>query len=60
MEGWDSATNMHIENNANISIPLCEQISLGEELTYDYRYKLLPGEGCPCHCEAPTCRGRLY
>lgn len=36
------------------------QIALGEELTYDYRYELLPGEGYPCHCEASTCRGRLY
>lgn len=39
---------------------LCVQIENGEELAYDYRYKLLPGKGCPCHCGASNCRGRLY
>ncbi|KAK6154892.1 hypothetical protein DH2020_009140 [Rehmannia glutinosa] len=37
-----------------------DQIAMGEELTYDYRYKLLPGEGCPCLCGSSSCRGRLY
>lgn len=33
---------------------------MGEELTYDYHYELLSGEGYPCHCGASKCRGRLY
>uniref|UniRef100_A0ACD5ZN75 Uncharacterized protein n=1 Tax=Avena sativa TaxID=4498 RepID=A0ACD5ZN75_AVESA len=35
-------------------------IAAGEELSYDYRRKLLPGAGCPCHCGARNCRGRVY
>ncbi|KAK9285293.1 hypothetical protein L1049_024484 [Liquidambar formosana] len=45
---------------AHIGFYTSRDIALGEELTYDYRYELLPGEGCPCHCEASKCRGRLY
>ncbi|KAK2987494.1 hypothetical protein RJ640_012153 [Escallonia rubra] len=35
-------------------------IAMGEELTYNYRYKQLDGEGWPCHCGASNCKGRLY
>ncbi|XP_054823931.1 LOW QUALITY PROTEIN: histone-lysine N-methyltransferase SUVR5 [Prosopis cineraria] len=35
-------------------------IALGEELTCDYHYELLPGEGSPCHCGSLKCRGRLH
>ncbi|KAJ7944359.1 Histone-lysine N-methyltransferase SUVR5 [Quillaja saponaria] len=45
---------------AHIGLYASEDIALGEELTYDYRYELLPGEGYPCHCGSPNCRGRLY
>ncbi|XP_028058530.1 histone-lysine N-methyltransferase SUVR5-like isoform X2 [Camellia sinensis] len=45
---------------AHIGLYANRDIAAGEELTYDYQYKLLPGEGCPCYCEAPNCRGRLY
>ncbi|KAK4416270.1 Histone-lysine N-methyltransferase SUVR5 [Sesamum alatum] len=45
---------------AHIGFYASRDIALGEELTYDFRYKLLPGEGCPCLCGAPSCRGRLY
>lgn len=40
-------------------LPIVCQISLGEELTYDYRYSFVPGQGFSCHCGASTCRGSL-
>ncbi|KAL3583636.1 hypothetical protein D5086_014697 [Populus alba] len=45
---------------AHIGLYASRDISFGEELTYNYRYELLPGEGYPCHCGASKCRGRLY
>ncbi|KAM6564508.1 hypothetical protein CsatB_024506 [Cannabis sativa] len=45
---------------AHIGLYANQDISLGEELTYDYRYALLPGEGYLCQCETPVCRGRLH
>lgn len=44
---------------AHIGFYASRDISIGEELAYDYRYKLLPGDGCPCLCGASNCRGRL-
>ncbi|XP_020079995.1 histone-lysine N-methyltransferase SUVR5 isoform X2 [Ananas comosus] len=45
---------------AHIGFYASRDISIGEELAYDYRHKLLPGDGHPCHCGAPNCRGRLF
>ncbi|KAK6258422.1 SET domain - like 1 [Theobroma cacao] len=45
---------------AHIGLYASQDIAMGEELTYDYRYELLPGQGYPCQCGASTCRGRLY
>ncbi|XP_059645176.1 histone-lysine N-methyltransferase SUVR5 isoform X2 [Cornus florida] len=53
VEGMDSQL-------VHIGLYASQDIAVGEELTYDYRYKLLPGEGCLCHCGTSNCRGRLY
>ncbi|GFY86549.1 histone-lysine N-methyltransferase SUVR5 [Actinidia rufa] len=45
---------------AHVGLYASRDIDAGEELTHGYRYKLLPGEGQPCHCGASNCRGRLY
>ncbi|XP_015949609.1 histone-lysine N-methyltransferase SUVR5-like [Arachis duranensis] len=45
---------------AHIGLYASRDIALGEELTYNYNYELVPGEGCPCLCGSLTCRGRLY
>lgn len=45
---------------AHIGLYASRDIAVGEELTYDYHYELLSGEGYPCHCGASKCRGRLY
>ncbi|KHN36168.1 Histone-lysine N-methyltransferase SUVR5 [Glycine soja] len=45
---------------AHIGFYASRDIALGEELTYDYQYELMPGEGSPCLCESLKCRGRLY
>ncbi|KHG14196.1 Histone-lysine N-methyltransferase SUVR5 -like protein [Gossypium arboreum] len=47
-------------HRAHIGLYASQDISVGEELTLDYRYELLPGQGYPCQCGASTCRGRLY
>ncbi|XP_051121071.1 histone-lysine N-methyltransferase SUVR5 [Andrographis paniculata] len=44
---------------AHIGFYASRDISPWEELTYDFRYKRLPGEGWPCLCGATNCRGRL-
>ncbi|XP_077233209.1 histone-lysine N-methyltransferase SUVR5 isoform X2 [Tasmannia lanceolata] len=45
---------------AHIGLYAGRDVAKGEELAYDYRYKLLPGDGHPCRCGASNCRGRLY
>ncbi|XP_057418199.1 histone-lysine N-methyltransferase SUVR5-like [Lotus japonicus] len=45
---------------SHIGLYASQDIALGEELTFDYRYKLVPGEGAPCLCGSSKCRGRLY
>ncbi|EEF40077.1 histone-lysine N-methyltransferase SUVR5 [Ricinus communis] len=44
---------------AHIGLYASRDIAFGEELTYNYRYNLVPGEGYPCHCGTSKCRGRL-
>ncbi|KAK7359933.1 hypothetical protein VNO77_01902 [Canavalia gladiata] len=45
---------------AHIGLYANRDIALGEELTYNYQYELVPGEGSPCLCGSAKCRGRLY
>ncbi|KAJ1436574.1 Zinc finger C2H2-type [Sesbania bispinosa] len=45
---------------AHIGLYANRDIALGEELTFNYHYELVPGEGSPCHCGSSNCRGRLY
>nr|KYP45514.1 Histone-lysine N-methyltransferase SUVR5 [Cajanus cajan] len=45
---------------AHIGLYANRDIALGEELTYNYHYEFLPGEGSPCLCGSAKCRGRLY
>ncbi|KAG4380280.1 hypothetical protein GLYMA_16G143100v4 [Glycine max] len=45
---------------AHIGLYANRDIALGEELTYNYHYELVPGEGSPCLCGSTKCRGRLY
>ncbi|GLJ05151.1 hypothetical protein SUGI_0012200 [Cryptomeria japonica] len=45
---------------AHIGLYSSRDIAFGEELAYDYNYKLFPGKGSLCHCGAENCRGRLY
>ncbi|KAF7828800.1 histone-lysine N-methyltransferase SUVR5 [Senna tora] len=44
----------------HIGLYASRDIALGEELTCDYHYKLVPGEGSPCLCGSSKCRGRLH
>ncbi|XP_006647777.1 histone-lysine N-methyltransferase SUVR5 [Oryza brachyantha] len=45
---------------AHVGLFANQDIPVGEELAYDYRQKMLPGDGCPCHCGAQNCRGRVH
>ncbi|XWS45352.1 hypothetical protein CRYUN_Cryun15aG0129500 [Craigia yunnanensis] len=47
-------------HRAHIGLYASQDIAMGEELTFDNRYELLPGQGYPCQCGASACRGRLY
>ncbi|KAI4327534.1 hypothetical protein L6164_019983 [Bauhinia variegata] len=44
---------------AHIGLYANRDIALGEELTFDYHYELVPGEGSPCLCGSLKCRGRI-
>ncbi|WCJ30996.1 Histone-lysine N-methyltransferase SUVR5 [Euphorbia peplus] len=45
---------------AHIGLYASRDILSGEELTHNYRYDLIPGDGCPCLCGTSKCKGRLY
>ncbi|XP_065874017.1 histone-lysine N-methyltransferase SUVR5-like [Euphorbia lathyris] len=45
---------------AHIGLYASRDILSGEELTHNYRYDLIPGDGFPCLCGTSDCRGRLY
>ncbi|KAI4314897.1 hypothetical protein L6164_027760 [Bauhinia variegata] len=44
---------------AHIGLYASRDIALGEELTHDYHYEVVPGEGSPCLCGSLKCRGRI-
>ncbi|KAE9613009.1 putative histone-lysine N-methyltransferase transcription factor C2H2 family [Lupinus albus] len=45
---------------AHIGLYASRDVALGEELTFDYHYEPIPGEGFPCLCGSLKCKGRLY
>nr|XP_043614792.1 histone-lysine N-methyltransferase SUVR5 [Erigeron canadensis]XP_043614793.1 histone-lysine N-methyltransferase SUVR5 [Erigeron canadensis] len=50
IESLDSQTS-------HIGLYASRDIALGEELSFDYMYKVADGEGCQCRCGAVNCRG---
>lgn len=48
-----------VDQLAHVGLFANQDIAVGEELSYDYRQKLLSGDGCPCYCGAQNCRGRI-
>ncbi len=47
-----------VDSTCRVALFTSRDISIGEELTYDYRLSD-DGDVVPCHCGAPKCRGRL-
>ncbi|KAJ3669568.1 hypothetical protein LUZ60_011518 [Juncus effusus] len=46
---------------AHVALFANRDINTGEELGYDYRYKIIDGfDGEKCNCGAQNCRGRIY
>lgn len=43
--------------DGKIQLGTLREIVAGEELTFDYGYRLAASPGHPCHCGAPTCAG---
>ncbi|KAI4330330.1 hypothetical protein MLD38_028628 [Melastoma candidum] len=47
-------------HRAHVGLYADRDISLGEELTYKYNYKVGSEEACPCFCGSMNCRGRVH
>jgi SET domain-containing protein len=62
----DPNCESRMDSKKRVFIYATRMIEPGEELAYDYRLQLNPGEdlleeiaGFPCHCGSPKCRGTL-
>ncbi|KAI4325838.1 hypothetical protein MLD38_031202 [Melastoma candidum] len=47
-------------HRAHVGLYADRDIALGEELTYEYNYKVGSEEACPCLCGSTNCRGRVH
>ncbi|CAN0911936.1 Histone-lysine N-methyltransferase SUVR5 [Linum grandiflorum] len=60
LETHQVVINSMDSQRAHIGLYASRDIAYGEELTHNYRYNIVAGQGHPCHCGTSRCRGRLY
>jgi SET domain-containing protein len=51
---------LELDGQPHLAFFARQDIRIGQELTYDYRFKEEEGDNkLPCQCGAPNCRGFL-